>query len=319
VVYYVLLLLFVLWRSGNRRNHIRRGIIIWVLAVGMLFFRPPAKDRVTFLDVGQGDCILLETAEGEVYLFDCGSSSRKQVGEYVLLPFLKYNGIGRIDAVFVSHFDEDHYNGIRELLAWGKKEGITIGELVVPELDEQDVEKSPVTLLSEQVVTEGDTVPIFYMNAGEIYPSKGASILCLHPPKGNEEDGNASSMCFYVEFMKEDFSLLLTGDVEGEGEELLLQQLVKYNIRGVDILKVAHHGSRNATGEVLLEQLAPRRAVISCSGNNRYGHPHEEVIQRLEDVGTEIFYTMKSGQITMEVDNIYEFCKPSTGVITMYQ
>lgn len=358
VVYYVLLLLAVAWKkwdwrkllNQNRvRDNIWNGIrksgiyIILGLAVWIFTFHPPAGDRVTFLDVGQGDCILLETAEGEVYLFDCGSSSRKQVGEYVLLPFLKYHGIRRIDGVFVSHFDEDHCNGIRELLTWGKTEGITIGELVVPEVEELIVEEGLDTLLPGQNIalfsdgqfsekenaTVQSNIPISYMSAGEIYPSEGAYILCLHPPIGYGEEGNGASLCFYVEFSDiefsvgdlsdAEFSLLFTGDVEGEGEEILLQELIGHNIKNVDVLKVAHHGSRNATSGALLERLSPGVAVISCGRNNRYGHPHAEVVGRLENVGTEIFYTMKSGQITMELNGIDWNLKTVCEVITMYQ
>lgn len=337
---------------GESRNKFGVGrYVVLGLAVGVFALHPPGEDRVTFVDVGQGDCIILETAEGEVYLFDCGSGSRKQVGEYVLLPFLKYHGIGRIDAVFVSHFDEDHCNGIRELLTWGDAEGITIGELVLPEVSERIVEEGLDTLLSEQrfiplrfesfteegisawlfeqengTATEDFYIPVSYMSAGEIYPSTGANILCLHPPKGYGEEGNGASMCFYVEFSVENFpdaefsdiessvgnlqdavfSLLLTGDVEGEGEERLLQELTKNNIRYVDVLKVAHHGSRNATSEAFLEQLTPEVAVISCGRNNRYGHPNAEVVERLEASGCEIFSTAESGQVTVVIDESIE-------------
>lgn len=314
MVYYGLLLLAIVWKKWNwgdllnkKRgmdsiwNGIRKSglYIVLGLAVWVFTLHPPSEDRVTFLDVGQGDCILIETAEGEVYLFDCGSSSRKQVGEYVLLPFLKYHGIRRIDGVFVSHFDEDHCNGIRELLTWGKAEGIVVEEVVVPRLSEP--------LLKEEV-----PVPVSYMSTGERYPSRGANILCLHPPQGYEEEGNASSLCFYVEFTDINFSLLLTGDVEGEGEGLLLQELLKRNIKDVDVLKVAHHGSRNATGEVLLEQLEPKLAVISCGRNNSYGHPHKETMERLEDVGGVIMTTSESGAIRVEIDGemrVYGFCE----------
>lgn len=310
VVYYGLLLMVVLWRKKSdcslRACWVIRYIAVF-LAVGVFAFRPPAGDRVTFLDVGQGDCILLETVEGEVYLFDCGSSSRKRIGEYVLLPFLKYHGIGRIDAVFVSHFDEDHCNGIRELLTWGETEGITIGELVVPEVAEQCLEDGLDGLLAGRVL-----VPVSYMSTGESYPSEGANILCLHPPQGYDGEDNASSMCFYMELPDRDFSLLLTGDVEGEGEECLLQELIRHNIRDVDVLKVAHHGSRNATGEALLEQVTPRMAVISCGRNNMYGHPHKETMERLEDVGGVIMTTSESGAIRVEIDGemrVYGFCE----------
>ena len=244
------------------------------LAVTLLGLRFQRETTITFLDVGQGDCICIRTASGEVYLFDCGSSSRSEVGKYVLKPYLKYCGINHIDAVFVSHSDSDHFNGVEELLEQGDEWGITV----------------------EKTVLSGE------IRAGESWQSDSGDICftCLHPPaEGEVEDSNAGSQCFYVE-VGENISLLLTGDVEGEGEESLLRKLQEREIEGITILKVAHHGSRNSTSEELLALLRPTVAVISCGHNNSYGHPHEELLTRLENAGCMIEKTPDTGAITVK-------------------
>ena len=94
-------------------------------------------------------------------------------------------------------------------------------------------------------------------------------------------------------------SLLLTGDTEKEGEDMLLEELRNRRITGLTVLKTAHHGSRNATGGDLLRQLTPALAVISCGENNIYGHPHAEVLNRLEEAGIPAFQTPETGAVTI--------------------
>ncbi len=248
--------------------------VILTLAVIILGINYPQKTTITFLDVGQGDCICIQLSTGEVYLFDCGSSSRSKVGEYVLLPYLKYSGINHIDAVFVSHRDTDHCNGVEELLAYREEWGISIGK-----------------------VFSGDDI-----RTGSYWKTENCRFLCLHPSKDRSiEDSNASSQCFYIE-MENDFSLLLTGDVEDVGEEMLLAELKRRRIEKVSVLKVAHHGSRYSTSEEFLNQINPRVAVISCGENNSYGHPHTETLERLEAVGSVVLTTPECGAVVVEVE-----------------
>ena len=132
---------------------------------------------------------------------------------------------------------------------------------------------------------------------------------CLHPKAGSTlEDENAYSECVYVEFRESKgkrnqtqpvITMLLTGDVEGEGERALLEELKKHNIHQVDVLKVAHHGSRGTTSKELLEQIRPVVSVISSGRNNSYGHPHKELLERLEEAGSVILGTAERGAVTL--------------------
>ena len=226
------------------------AVMILVLSVGVLTGNFDRGNHVTFLDVGQGDGIVVETAQG-AYLFDCGSTSRKKIGEYVLKPYLKSRGIRSIRGTFVSHPDEDHMNGVLELLENGREWGITVEQLFLPAIQEADREEAFADLL---VAAETAGVPVRYIKCGDEIRDRRLRLLCLHPEENTTlSDANAYSECFYVEIyaktLRQDMtakdmevggksgrnnfsdgvgklSILLTGDVEGEGERQLTQELL---------------------------------------------------------------------------------------------
>jgi len=334
VLYYVLLLSVVMLRkygkkkekdlapaAGNSgsRGWIRKALCAGTLsgAVLLLGIRPTAEDRATFLDVGQGDCILVQTASGEHYLFDCGSSSRSSVGKYVLLPYLKYNGIHTLDAVFLSHPDADHVNGVLELFETGGENGIMVKQLLLPAIEEEAREEVLGTLLQGAATArqaQGSPLLVGYLSAGDAWECGSAVFTCLHPEEGcSAGDANVYSECFLVEFKgktsggKKDperaWSLLLTGDVESWGERELYGELAARKIGGINVLKAAHHGSRNSTSEELLMLLQPELTVISCGRDNRYGHPHAELLERLRNIDTYVLQTARSGAITITLRN----------------
>lgn len=274
--------------------------LVLCAAVLLMGIGPARTDCVTFLDVGQGDCILVRTASGQTYLFDCGSSSRSSVGKYVLIPYLKYCGIHVIDAVFLSHPDADHVNGALELLSSGTEEGIAVRQLLLPAIEKEAREEQFGELLqtAERANAQGSDIMVGYLAAGDTWNCGSAAFTCLHPgAEYSSSEANAYSECFYVEFPQ--WTLLLTGDVEGRGEAALLDELAARKIQQITVLKAAHHGSRNASSEALLCQISPRLTVISCGRNNRYGHPHQELLERLEQTDTYIMQTAQSGAVTI--------------------
>lgn len=259
---------------------------------------------------------MVRTASGENYLFDCGSSSRSQVGKYVLLPCLRYYGIQTLDAVILSHPDADHVNGVMELLEMGRDSGITIKQLVLPELSDEGREEMLRQLTEqEEEVTEwfgekecgSRKIPIGYLSAGENFRCDRAEFVCLHPGSGwKGTEPNAYSICVYGIFMdrngEKEFDFLMTGDVEGAGEDALFTELCNRRIQGVSLLKVAHHGSKNSTSGKILEQIAPTLSVISCGRNNRYGHPHQELLERLENAESAVVITSEEGAVRVRLE-----------------
>lgn len=368
--------------------------MILVLIVGLLTGNFDRGSRVTFLDVGQGDGIVVETGQG-AYLFDCGSTSRRKIGEYVLKPYLKSRGIQSLRGVFVSHPDEDHMNGILELLENGGEWGITVEQMFLPAITEAERREAFEKLL---VAAEYAGVPVSYIKCGDEIRDSRLRLRCLHPEENTTlADANAYSECFYVEVFakavkwgaaegmeasgeggraasevygengsfavgvtgektghgdtgeRKNFgvgagklSILLTGDVEGEGEQQLTQELQTLKTLQeaktlrvaqesqalqnaqklqesreqqelwesrrqegfkVDILKVAHHGSGYSTSSEFLAAAGPAAAIISCGRNNSYGHPHAATLQRLEDAKVPWYLTTDYGALTVTVDS----------------
>lgn len=295
-VYYLLLALFLLWKGKSRKTAFLRILLpaaaVWVIAVR---FHAPLE--ATFLDVGQGDAICVRTGEGEVYLFDAGSSSERSIARYKLIPFLKHEGITHIDAIFLSHPDADHYSGIVELLQEGKESGVTIERLFLPDLS-PDRRKEDLKPVLEAVKNTDQELRLAYLSKGDEWSSGETVFTCLHPEPGAElEDVNACSLCFLIR--RRSFSMLLTGDVQGTGEQQLMEALEALAPVPVTLLKVAHHGSRNSTPEELLELISPRVAVISCGEDNSYGHPHPELLERLDQSGCRIHITAREGAVSV--------------------
>lgn len=286
LLYYVLLLIPVFVPKKRQKKVLIGSLCV---AVAVLLAPLPKETRIHCLDVGQGECILVQTGEGKAYLFDGGSSSRKDVGEKVILPFLKYHGIGKLDAVFLSHEDTDHVNGILQLIQ-GKK--VEVSCIYLP--------KGQELLLAERMNTMGSTVKIQSVQKGDTWSFEEFSLACLHPSADFQGESNDTCACYL--FRSEDFSMLFTGDVEEAGEAKLTEELRRQNIGKVDVLKVAHHGSSSSTSRELLKQLQPKLAIISCGRKNSYGHPHAETLERLAEAGCRVMTTPKYGRITIDTE-----------------
>ena len=272
----------------QKRCHIGRRIffIIFALCILCLPFHRPVE--VTFLDVGQGDAVFLRTEAGTTCLIDGGSTTVSDVGTYRLLPFLKSRGVSSLDYLFLSHMDADHINGAEELLK-DQFRGIPIRHLCLSALPGDETRER----LEKEARLFG--TELCYISRGTVFREKGAEIRCLSPVKDQKkEDENENSEVLMVEISG--LRILFTGDLGEEGEQQLLE--AGTDLRAA-VLKVGHHGSRFSTGEDFLEAVSPGFAVISCAENNRYGHPAPETVERLERAGCRIFYTMKSGAVTL--------------------
>ena len=249
--------------------------------------------RAAVLDVGQGDCIYIR-GDQEDYLVDGGSSDVSSAGIYRIEPYLLANAVDTLDYVFATHGDEDHINGIRELLE-NQDLGVRIRNLVLPSegyLDEKLLE------LAETARKNGTRTAV--MRAGDKITEKTGKteLKCLGPVEGTKlEPGNEASLV--MELTYGDFCMLLTGDVEGQGEESLYKE---GELPQCDVLKAAHHGSRDSTTAEFLKAAQPKAALISAGVDNRYGHPHEETLERLREAGCSVYSTQENGTLTVRTD-----------------
>lgn len=285
-----------LWKTRiliDRKHRLVFLCAAWLLAFFFLLPSRPAGLSVTFLDVGQGDGIVLRFASRTI-LVDCGSSQQKSVGEKVLVPYLRSQGVTYVDLAVMTHGDQDHINGIRYLLEHPES-GIRLGGLMMPKAGNDEIYGKMAELAKEQ------EIPVYYAAAGdriENIAGKGMYMECLSP-EGEEKfsDRNEESLVFRVTYDR--FSMMLMGDLETGGEENLVESGV---LSPVTVLKAGHHGSATSSGESFLEKLSPEITVLSYGRKNRYGHPAKEVKERLGNIGSEILETGISGAVMIEID-----------------
>lgn len=253
----------------------------------LVFYRPNLGLHVCFLDVGQGDGIYIQAENGNSFFIDGGSTDEKQVGEYRILPFLKCRGVGKIDGWFVSHADKDHISGLKEV--WER--GYPIGHLFLSRWISRDEAWEELCRLAGQYGTE-----VIYLKEGDAVGSGGLTFTCLYPWQ-EEADRNDASMVLYMD--SPNLTAIFGGDISTGVEKRLAE---RYRQGQVDLYKASHHGSDGSNSDALLSVLQPGVAVVSCARKNSYGHPGAEAMERIEAQGSQIFYTMEGGQITVGGD-----------------
>ncbi|WP_418533366.1 ComEC/Rec2 family competence protein [Gallintestinimicrobium sp.] len=304
--------------SGKKlRPHLRLAAAVCLM--GIFLIRLPGELNVTMLDVGQGECVGIETREHHVYLVDAGSTSKKKTGQYQIIPWLKYIGTRSVEGIFITHWDEDHISAVGELLEWSKSSRVKIRRIFLPDVALKD---EVLETLLQQI--EEAEVSVEYLSAGEHMTDGALQISCLHPyAKKVPEDRNDASLV--LRLSQGDFQMLLTGDLEKSGEDWLVEQVrpaveqpqpaaqeqalpcapstqpAAQNPLRCTILDAGHHGASNATGEALLDLAQPELVLISCGKNNRYGHPAPETLKRLEEREIRWYSTAEVGAIQVYV------------------
>lgn len=285
-------------KEKRKKNRRRCQIAAVFLATGCYIFGcvflhadHTNKLEITVLDVGQGDGIFLMLPDHTTILSDGGSTSKSMLDTYVLEPFLNSQGIRRIDYVFVSHADSDHINGIIGLI---ENDADRIGTLMLPQ--SQSSKKQFEQLLT---AAKKKQIPVKWISKGDVFSLKtlpDLSFEVLWPSKNEKsDDTNESSLVWRLNY--HDFSMLFTGDLPGDCEDELV------SLKPVTVLKVAHHGSDYSTTKTFLQQITPQLAVISCSENNRYGHPGKQLLKRLEEAKIpSVLITKDCGAIIIQTD-----------------
>lgn len=333
-VYYLsVVLIFAILRMIRIGKTERGGPILYLMLATVLFltvvyevYSYDKSLKVVYMDVGQGDGVLLRTSGHGGILIDGGSSSNKRVGEYVMVPVLKYYGVSEVEYAFVSHGDADHVSGLEYLLN-EEQSGVHVVNLVLPEYGDQDALQE---LKSEATA---NNVNIIYMKPGDniTYNHQHAetiNIECLYP---DEEAGhgvldtNNLSMILKttitwdvreadIENLNKSsdsdasLSLLFVGDAGIAAEKRLIELYEKNSLGEIsdsiacDILKVGHHGSRNSSGSDFLKRVSAMYGIISCGKDNRYGHPHAETLERLKMADTKYMTTKEHGAIILSIE-----------------
>ncbi len=267
-------------------------LVLLPLLLGLFLLLPrPSRDlTITALDVGQGDGFVLRQGNA-VITIDMGSTSSGSLGKNVCLPYLKSQGIADIDLAILSHSDEDHISGLLYLLS--ETDAITIRRLLLPAAGEADPRYNKL-----REAAGSRNIPVSYLRAGDVLSLKDISLLCLYPADSSYiEDANSHSDALLLRFG--DFRMLFTGDLPLEQEPQVLENLQRYtgSYPKLDILKAGHHGSHTSSSAEMLSALQPDYALLSYGAGNRYGHPHQETLERLADCHAEILATAAHGEI----------------------
>lgn len=275
------------------------GIRLFIVLAAVIFVSDVSVEgtTLTFLDVGQGDCICVESAGGEHFLIDGGSTSKSKVGDYTILPYLKYNGISKLDAIFLTHLDNDHISGVMELLEAPRME-VKISRICISNAVIEDEIYHKLAVLCNK-----REIPIYRLKAGDQIKAQNLQFEVLHPCADYKTDSrNAYSLVMKLE--AGGVTALLTGDVESDGEFASAERLCQeIGFAGIDIYKAAHHGSKYSNTEELLRYIQPKTTIISCGAENRYGHPHAEAVARMKQIGSDIIITKNTGAIIVTIKN----------------
>jgi len=255
------------------------GVLACCAVVGLCFaltaswLEPMLADtRITMLDVGQGQAILLQN-QGKTFLVDCGGDDDEKTADIIAETLLS-QGISRLDGIVLTHYDRDHAGALNNLLT-----RIDTDLLFLPDI-RHDLKPKP---------TEGQTLWVWE----DLELSFGNSRLVIYGPIYSGQH-NENSLC--VLFDTENCDILITGDRTAFGERMLMRNR---KLPDVDILVAGHHGDGNATSDTLLSTVAPEMVLISVEKDNIYGHPSPELLHRLEVYGCSVFRTDLNGTITI--------------------
>lgn len=270
-----LAVLLVWWpRPRARPMAVGLACLMLLAAIPYVYWDRFAPPSVTVLDVGQADAILIRQG-GAVALVDCGLDER-------VVAALVRNNVHHIDAVFVTHWDEDHWGGLPAVL-----EQFSVGTIAVAA---DALEDAPAEVLNRpgveyRQVRRGDTVDIGSFCARVMWPFESV-----------DGEGNEDSLVLLLSYVQEGKGLriLLTGDAELDQEREFVQE-----VGDIDVLKLGHHGSKVSVDGELLDVLKPELSLASAGEGNRYGHPSDACIDAVKEAGGDFACTIEHGDITV--------------------
>lgn len=285
---YVYLLFALVWFFG-RKNRRKYGLAAVLAAVTLAVtvklgeLRYQSGLDVMVLDVGQGQCVLLKS--GDCFaLVDCGSGNSWYDAGDIAAAELRTMGCDTLDYLVLTHYDTDHVSGVESLLSRMEVETM----LLSPLEDDSGIQKEILSLAGRYA-----TPTRMVRRQGHL--TFGEATLTVYPPVGEKTD-NERGLSLYATAGTE--GVFIPGDMSQKTEKALLDA---YRILPADVLVAGHHGAKNATGEALLDVLQPEIACISV-GSNSYGHPTEEVLERLAAHGCAVYRTDQQGHIHIALD-----------------
>lgn len=281
IIFFYIALIFMIYLNNNKGCRCKKyGLAAIISFYFITYIAFPMADNSLYFniaDVGQGLFTTIKY-KGLNLVYDCGSTSSKGMGEYIAVPYLTKRGVTEVDAIFISHWDEDHYSGVNDIL----NSHIKVNKIFSSSANEGYAD---VRELSEGYQMRFDD---------------NLSIKILWPYK-NLIFNNTNNSSLVISLNYNGRNILLPGDIEKEAEYAIYNGLDRY-----DIVIVPHHGSKSSSTEQFVDAVRPEIAILSY-GRNFYGIPSQEVVSRYENAGSKIFSTFKDGEINiiLKDDNLY--------------
>ncbi len=238
--------------------------------------------QVVVLDVGQGQCVLLRLGD-KLALLDCGGSREDEAGD-IAANYIQDRLYGSLDYLILSHYHADHANGISQLL-----QRVQVNHLYAPDAEEDDPLR---TEIFRQAAEQGTAVHLVSEDIS--LPVGGDNSLTVFGPLGS---GSTNELGLTVLAAAEDFEVLVTGDMGSDVEQKLLEHTA---LPDIEVLVAGHHGSEYSTSPELLAAAQPEIICISVGAGNRYGHPGENTLKRMEEAGAEVYRTDLNRTITIQ-------------------
>ena len=257
--------------------------LILVLIINSSFNFVSNKDKVVFLDVGQGDSTIIIDSSNKVTAIDTGGllGSNSSLTKNTFIPYLNSIGINKVQNLIITHGDYDHMGEAINLVNNFKVEKVIFncGEF-------NELEQELIKVLHKKKIPYYSCIKELNIDDSKLY-------FLNNKDYGNEND---NSSVIYTEL--NNYKFLFMGDAGVESEEDLIK---KYNIKDIDVLKVGHHGSRTSSSKSFIGEVNPKYSIISVGKNNRYGHPNDSVLDNLED--SQIYRTDQDGSIMFKIRN----------------
>lgn len=300
IFFVIVIYILIFCRKLKCKKYVYSFLTIGVSILLIVNFTDVYQDRmrINFIDVGQGDSCLIRYKGINIMIDSGGSLSKNKdgksydIGENVLNNYLLNRGITRLDYIMASHFDEDHSQGFIFLLKNMKVKNVIISE---------QYKTSSIYEQFKQICKK-QNIQIIYVRSGDEIRIKDLAFKILHPKsKENQISENPLNNNAIVCMVKyKNRRILFTGDIEKVAEN----EMVKEYTNGLkaDILKVGHHGSKTSTTKEFLDLINPSVALIGVGKNNKFGHPNEDVIKRLEEKNIQIYRTDEMGEISVIID-----------------
>lgn len=283
------------FKESNKKS-IKIFLIVFFIVVFLIYVFPKNL-KINFVDVGQGDCTFVITPRNKTILIDGGGSKSSDfdVGKSTLFPYILDRGYTKIDYIIISHFDEDHCGGLFYIIQELKVKNIIIGKQNEVSTNYSEFIKTAQNKKINIKVVEGKTKI-------DIEPNIYFDILWPYSNTMISEDAiNNNSLVCKLNYKK--FSMLFTGDIEEIAEKEILYKYSKnLGVLKSDILKVGHHGSKTSSSNEFIKEISPKYVVIGVGKNNKFGHPNNGVLERLNNYGTKIYRTDEDGEISIIVN-----------------